>query len=132
MEPSRFLADLPPELFGAAIAREVRARDGREVAPRPPAHPAPPRRAPGRAAHRARGASRTSAAHGEPRAVVDYEFDQRPEAGRPFARGDRVVHPSLGGGVVLGCDGAGRDAKVTVRFEAGEKRVLARFLGRGG
>jgi hypothetical protein len=29
-------------------------------------------------------------------------------------------------------DGAGRDAKVTVRFDAGEKRVLARFLGRGG
>jgi hypothetical protein len=31
---------------------------------------------------------------------------------------------------VLAADGAGRDAKVTVRFEAGEKRVLARFLGR--
>jgi hypothetical protein len=29
----------------------------------------------------------------------------------------------------VACDGAGRDAKVTVRFyEAGEKRVLARFL----
>jgi hypothetical protein len=30
---------------------------------------------------------------------------------------------------VLACDGAGREAKVTVHFwEAGEKRVLARFL----
>jgi hypothetical protein len=65
---------------------------------------------------------------GEP--VVDYDFDQRPEAGRPFARGDHVIHPSLGEGVVLAVDGAGRDAKVTVRFDAGEKRVLARFLGR--
>jgi hypothetical protein len=63
--------------------------------------------------------------------VVDYEFDQRPEAGRPFVRGDRVVHPSLGTGIVLGVDGAGRDAKVAVRFDAGEKRVLARFLARG-
>jgi hypothetical protein len=62
--------------------------------------------------------------------VVDYDFDQRPEAGRGFVRGDRVVHPSLGAGHVLGVDGAGGDAKVTVRFEAGEKRVLARFLGR--
>jgi DNA helicase-2/ATP-dependent DNA helicase PcrA len=33
--------------------------------------------------------------------------------------------------MVLGCDGTGRDAKGTVRFdEAGEKRVLARFLRR--
>ena len=63
---------------------------------------------------------------------MDYEFDQRPDAGRPFARGERVVHPSLGEGVVLAMDGVGRDAKVTVRFGVGEKRVLARFLGRGG
>ena len=34
-------------------------------------------------------------------------------------------------GLVVACDGVGRDAKVTVRFyEAGEKRVLARFLRR--
>ncbi|HEX9400641.1 MAG TPA: UvrD-helicase domain-containing protein [Anaeromyxobacter sp.] len=139
MEPSRFLTDLPPELFGEAVAREVRAREAREGA-RPPVI----RRHPGAlpqephiemdpstsGAHRELSApSRPAAAPGEP--VVDYEFDQRPEAGRPFSRGDRVIHPSLGAGVVLGCDGAGGDAKVTVRFEAGEKRVLARFLGHG-
>jgi DNA helicase-2/ATP-dependent DNA helicase PcrA len=135
MEPSRFLSDLPPELFGDAVAREVQRRVSPEVAvPRGPVirrHPgalpqephieldgadAPPSpRGPG-------------AGPGEP--VVDYDFDQRPEAGRPFARGDHVIHPSLGEGVVLAVDGAGRDAKVTVRFDAGEKRVLARFLGR--
>jgi len=44
-----------------------------------------------------------------------------------------VVHDALGEGLVVACDGAGRDAKVTVRFyEAGEKRVLARFLRRAG
>jgi len=34
---------------------------------------------------------------------------------------------------VMSCDGAGRDAKVVVRFyDAGEKKVLARFLKRAG
>jgi hypothetical protein len=43
--------------------------------------------------------------------------------------GDRVVHASLGEGIVRGCDGRGPEAKVTVAFyERGEKRVLARFL----
>ncbi len=123
MEPSRFLTDLPPELFGEAVAREVRAREApRPAAPRPPTI----RRHPG-------------ALPDEPHIELDEApawgdedgFDQRPGPGGAFARGDRVVHPSLGAGVVLGCDGSGRDAKVTVRFEVGEKRVLARFLGRG-
>jgi DNA helicase-2/ATP-dependent DNA helicase PcrA len=141
MEPSRFLTDLPPELFGEAVAREVRAREAREVsrsvAPRPPTIRRHPGALPGEP-HIELDPS-TSGSHGEPYAQgrlredggPDYEFDQRPEAGGPFARGDRVLHPSLGAGVVLSCDGAGRDAKVTVRFEVGEKRVLARFLGRG-
>ena len=141
MEPSRFLTDLPPELFGAAVAREFRAREAREGAPAPRAPVI--RRHPGalpeephielEEAQPARGALQPpgrTADRGEP--TVDYEFDQRPEAGRPLARGDRVVHATLGAGVVLGCDGAGHDAKATVRFDAGEKRVLARFLARGG
>ena len=134
-EPSRFLADLPPELFGLKaqqagppLARSplVRRHPGAlpgdphievddeagghgDFAPRSPP-PLSPRAAPR-----------------EP--TVDYEFDQRPEAGRPFARGSTVIHDALGEGLVVACDGAGRDAKVTVRFyEAGEKRVLARFL----
>jgi DNA helicase-2/ATP-dependent DNA helicase PcrA len=140
-EPSRFLTDLPPELFGEAVAREVRAREAREAerlaAARAPTirrhpgalpgephieldHPGPPARAV------PAGRDGASGRRGEP--VVEYDLDARPGA-RAFARGDRVFHPSLGAGVVLGSDGAGRDAKVTVRFEVGEKRVLARFLG---
>jgi len=140
MEPSRFLRDLPPELFGDAVAREVRAREA-VPAPSPPRirrHPgalegephieldgeealAPSRAAPAGRPGRAPG--------GEP--TVDYSFDQRPgAAGAPFARGERVLHASLGEGVVLGCEGAGGDAKATVRFGVGEKRVLARFLRR--
>src|SRR6266542_1507926 len=120
MEPSRFLTDLPPELFGEAVAREVRAREAREGAalPRAPVI----RRHPG---------ALPQEPHIEMDASTPSGHRQRSAAGRPLSRGDRVVHPTLGAGVVLGCDGAGRDAKVTVRFEAGEKRVLARFLGRG-
>ena len=147
MEPSRFLAELPPELFGlpargAAPAAPAPARgplvrrhpgalpdephievdedpfvepaDGprpSRPAPRPPPRPAP---------------------RGEP--TIVYDADARPApAGRPFGRGEAVVHDALGEGLVVACDGVGRDAKVTVRFyEAGEKRVLARFLRRSG
>jgi DNA helicase-2/ATP-dependent DNA helicase PcrA len=132
MEPSRFLSDLPPELFGDAVAREVRAR---EPAPRAPVIRRHPGALPQEPHIELDGDEPTLLARGgnapsrEP--VVDYEFDQRPESGAAFARGERVVHPSLGEGVVLSSDGTGREAKVTVRFEAGEKRVLARFLGRG-
>jgi DNA helicase-2/ATP-dependent DNA helicase PcrA len=138
MEPSRFLSDLPPELFGADVARAVGARSSQgEAQPRGPvirrhpgALPQEPHIELDGAAPDDDGAPRAPRpSPGEP--TVDYEFDQRPEAGRGFVRGDRVVHPSLGTGLVVAVDGAGRDAKVTVRFEAGEKRVLARFLGRG-
>jgi len=154
-EPSRFLADLPPELFGlkahqvgAAQPRgpvvrrhpgslpgdphiEVDGEAGFEapLEPRPPP-PLSPRAAP-RAAHGGAGRPGPGAAArpGPREPTVDYEFDQRPEAGHPLARGATVVHDALGEGLVVACDGAGRDAKVTVRFyEAGEKRVLARFL----
>jgi DNA helicase-2/ATP-dependent DNA helicase PcrA len=143
MEPSRFLTDLPPELFGEAVAREVRAREARGAPPPPPRARAPViRRHPGALpgephieldgeAPPERRAPPPRAAGGEP--SVDYAFDQRSEAAaRPLARGDRVLHPSLGAGVVLACEGAGGDAKVTVRFDVGEKRVVARFLRPGG
>ncbi len=139
MEPSRFLTDLPPELFGESVAREVRAREARAlpraVAPRPPIVRRHPGALPGEP--HIELDSPPPGSQGEPRArggrtAEDYDFDQRPETGRaPFSRGDRVLHPSLGVGVVLACEGPGGDAKVTVRFGIGEKRVLARFL-RGG
>jgi DNA helicase-2/ATP-dependent DNA helicase PcrA len=135
-EPSRFLGDLPPELVGLP---------GRPVAPARPAARAPlVRRHPGAlpgdphieldaddAPARPAAAPR-AAPRGEP--TVDYSFDQRSDAGPAgFRRGERVRHASLGEGVVLSCEGPGRDAKVTVVFElAGEKRVLARFLAPAG
>jgi DNA helicase-2/ATP-dependent DNA helicase PcrA len=95
------------------------------------AEPSVPAR-PGRPFRPSGSDGRSVPPRGEP--TVVYDDEQRPEAaGRPFARGDAVVHDALGEGLVLACDGGGRDAKVTVRFhEAGEKRVLARFLRRAG
>ncbi|HEU4385091.1 MAG TPA: UvrD-helicase domain-containing protein [Anaeromyxobacteraceae bacterium] len=130
-EPSRFLGDLPPELFG------LPATDRRPDAPvvrRPPGslpgepvieyEDAPAPRPPMLAPRTPRGTRRG----GEP--TVDYAYDQRPEASRaPFAPGERVRHATLGEGLVRACDGTGADAKVTVAFfEAGERRVVARYL----
>jgi DNA helicase-2/ATP-dependent DNA helicase PcrA len=135
-EPSRFLGDLPPELFGLpsrppprptptgpVIRRHPGALPGDPVieydGEDAPSRPAPP----GRPAPRGRPGGPT----------VDYSFDQRPEGTRSaFTPGDRVTHPSLGVGLVRVCDGPGPEAKVTVAFPGiGEKRVIAKFLRRG-
>jgi DNA helicase-2/ATP-dependent DNA helicase PcrA len=149
-EPSRFLHDLPPELFGEAVAREVRAREAR-AAPGPPPQARGPvvRRMPGAlpgephveldgdgapapvpAPRLAGAAARARGGGGEP--VVDYAFDQRPEAAGTLPRGARVAHAAFGEGVVLSCEGAGREAKAWVRFDSiGDKLVLVRFLRAG-
>ena len=133
-EPSRFLGDLPPELFGLPSR-------GRAT---PAASPPRIRRHPGalegepvieldaadgwHAGSRRSGAS-AATAPGEP--TVDYDLDQRPPDEEGLVPGDRVVHASLGEGVVRACEGPGPEAKVTVAFyERGEKRVIARFLRR--
>jgi DNA helicase-2/ATP-dependent DNA helicase PcrA len=113
-EPSRFLRDVPPEVFGGEVARRVRERSAPPVA-RPPTVRRP--------------AAQPGEPHFEP--APDYDFDQRAEGGG-LAVGARVRHPSLGEGIVRAVDGAGADAKVTVAFPgAGEKRVIARFLQPG-
>ncbi len=145
-EPSRFLAEIPVELFGEEVARQARAR----------AEPAPPRirRHPGalpgepiieldpgdgfgeasplRAANSPRPSPREAgrgrtAAHGEP--TVVYDDGVAPLGGAAFSAGDRVRHPSLGEGIVRSCEGGGAQAKATVAFfSVGEKRVIARYL----
>ncbi len=126
-EPSRFLGDLPPELFGLPVRQARPAASAPVVRRHPGALPGEPvieyegEAAPASPPRGARGHS------------VDYSYDQRPEGMRPaFAPGERVLHGSLGEGLVRGCDGAGPDAKVTVVFPGiGEKRVIARFLRPG-
>jgi DNA helicase-2/ATP-dependent DNA helicase PcrA len=134
-DPSQFLGDLPPELFGLPsrtgapqraaaprIRRHPGALEGEPVIeldpgdgwrePRP--SPQPLRSAPAQVQR-------------EP--VIDYDLDQRPQGEARLRPGDRVVHASLGEGIVRSCEGPGPEAKVTVAFyDRGEKRVLARFL----
>ncbi|HET6438268.1 MAG TPA: UvrD-helicase domain-containing protein [Anaeromyxobacter sp.] len=135
--PSRFLQDLPPELFGEAVAREVRAREARA---RPPLIRRHPGALPGEPhveldGEEGRGREawpppRTSPSRGD-EPTVDYSYDQRDEGAGSLARGARVHHAQFGEGTVLACEGTGTDRKATVRFAIGDKRVLVRFLTLG-
>ncbi|MBI3180720.1 MAG: UvrD-helicase domain-containing protein [Myxococcales bacterium] len=105
--PSRFLSEVPRELFGfeeeALVQRQVLA--------------VPPR-------------VRRRAEEGEG-PVIDRSYDQRTDfdGEAEGARGIRVRHSQFGMGVVVQVDGRGPNAKLTVEFESvGPKRVLARFL----
>ncbi len=62
----------------------------------------------------------------------DPDFDQRPpeERGTSFQKGGRVNHPTLGAGVVMGCQRTSSGHRVTVRFQNGQtKRLIAEFAG---
>jgi DNA helicase-2/ATP-dependent DNA helicase PcrA len=125
--PSRFLADIPRELF--ETGQEPLAEEPREE------------RLPGE----------TWVEREVELAEEDgFELDQRPESERqrepsersravpPMRRrasgpalvvGVRVRHERFGEGLVTACSGSGPDSTITVRFPGqGEKRIVARFL----
>ena len=138
-EPSQFLGDLPPELFGLPTRS---ASAPRAAAPRIRRHPGALEGEPvieldaedgwrgSRAGPGPRASPLRSAPAGPSReTAVEYDVQERPRGEAGLAPGARVVHASLGEGIVRSCEGAGPDAKVTVAFyERGQKRVLARFL----
>ena len=106
--PSRFLAEVPMELFGFSevpTAQEL-------VVARPPLH------------RRPRG--------DDDGPVVDRSYDQSTDfhqGGQEDVRGLRVHHSQFGRGVVVEASGKGPSAKLTVRFDNfGTKMVIARFL----
>jgi DNA helicase-2/ATP-dependent DNA helicase PcrA len=107
--PSRFLRDVPPNLFGI----EQEAQQIQRPAPSPMA----PRR-------------RTYEDDDGPR--IDRSYSQAPdmEGVGGDVRGVRVRHEQFGVGRVISVDGTGPNAKVTVEFGGGVglKRVIARFL----
>lgn len=131
--PSRFLLEIPPELFGEGAAgclsedeeEEGRPRSGRRGeqspfgwqgwpgrrAPRP--KPIAPRRQPsGQVAMQAKA---FATAHTEPGSL-------------PYGVGDRVSHAKFGEGTVKGIIEGGRDFEVTVEFDsAGTKKMFAGF-----
>lgn len=127
----------------AAAALAMRASLGLAVpaAPAQKAAPARPRAA------RAAGEPRAEGGAGEPRAaVVEREAPRQrstSETGEPmrmpkpaFVRPKpaaapvvrRFEHPKFGQGVLEAEDGTGPEAKLTIKFEAGTKTLLARFV----
>jgi DNA helicase II / ATP-dependent DNA helicase PcrA len=110
--PSRFLRDVPPELFGF---EEHHTEPNRPTVPLSAVAPTrrPTRRDPDEG----------------PR--IDRSYDQ---SGQYFESADTVIgsyvrHGQFGDGRVVACDGQGPNAKLTVKFSSvGLKRVVARFL----
>jgi DNA helicase II / ATP-dependent DNA helicase PcrA len=134
MPPSRFLQDLPPELFGELVAREVRAREARARGPvirrQPGALPGEPHvELDGQEEVTLERPASAASRVPEREPIVDYSYDQRPDAaGGAFSPGARVHHRQFGEGVVMACEGIGADRKATVQFDVGAKRVLVRYL----
>ncbi len=110
--PSRFLAEVPKELFGLPP----------EYAPPPMARAVPYRK---RNAHYDDDSG--------PR--VDSTFDQtdfHQDSASGDVKGMKVSHTQFGKGVILSSVGQGPNAKLTVRFDTvGTKTVIARFLQPG-
>jgi DNA helicase-2/ATP-dependent DNA helicase PcrA len=153
-EPSRFLGDLPPELFGLPGRSAAPAARGPQIRRHPGAlegepvieldeedgfrgdRPSTPAGYAGLRSGRTEQTSKSvrperiaSGVEGRPEPTIVYD-DDAGESGA-LSPGDRVVHASLGEGVVRAAEGPGPEAKVTVAFyERGEKRVIARFLRR--
>ncbi|MFY2556718.1 ATP-dependent helicase [Corallococcus terminator] len=108
-QPSRFLRDVPPKLFG------ISEQDIPE--PSRPAPMAPPRK-------------RTWDEDDGPRIDRSYSQASDMDAVSGDVRGMRVRHEQFGVGRIVATDGSGPNAKVTVEFggAVGLKRVIARFL----
>jgi len=114
-EPSRFFAEIPPELLSAsspfeAFAAPKRVHAARRTVIRKRAGAAPDRR--GR--------------------TIDYSYDQSGEHDGndgapeplPLESGMRVRHPNLGFGTVDRLDGEGARARVVIRFERAGVRTF--------
>ena len=106
--PSRFLAEVPQELFGFQEVPEVE---------RPSHVPPTVRRRYG----------------GEDGVHVDRQYDQSTDFhqgdGEAEVKGMRVQHSQFGRGQVIDVVGKGPNAKLTIKFENfGVKTVIARFL----
>ncbi|MDX2011863.1 MAG: UvrD-helicase domain-containing protein [Myxococcaceae bacterium] len=109
--PSRFLSEVPPALFGLDV-------DGTGL----PAVEHVPQAA------RAPILRRRAMDEGP---VVDRTYDQSTDFHQGSdhdVRGQRVQHSQFGKGVIVEVNGKGPNAKILVRFDAGVKTVIARFL----
>ena len=134
--PSRFLRELPPE------ALETPIRWGTELYQSGQGTFSLPRQPQGGGGHsvaselqRIRGMFERTRMAGE-RAEATASPEIRPPAppsasgavaSGAWPKGTRIRSPRFGRGVILGATGSGDGLTYTVRFEGGEKRILARF-----
>ncbi len=114
-KPSRFFADIPPELLSASspfqsFAAPERGRPGRRTVIR----------------------RRGGAVRDRDGRTIDYRYDQSGEYGGndeapdplPLEPGMRVRHPNLGMGTVERLEGEGRQARVVIRFQKAGVRTF--------
>ncbi len=109
-----------------ARARALRVSLGLEAPAAPAAKPAPARRTAAAPARRAPAAAASSPST-TPARMPKPEF-KRPAKPEPPPPARRFVHPKFGEGVLESQEGAGPDAKLTIKFDAGKKTLLARFV----
>ncbi len=110
-----------------ARARELRANLGLAVAALKPAKPEAARKK----TSAARPAAKPAAAPASPEGVVKRMPKpelKRPKKAAPPPDARRFQHPKFGEGVLETQDGAGPDAKLTIKFEGGSKTLLARYV----
>ena len=68
---------------------------------------------------------------GRERGALSHRAGDKPPAERPaWEVGATVAHARFGEGIIKSVSGAGADAKVTVKFESGDKTLLAKFVTR--
>jgi len=134
--PSRFLRELPAE------ALETPIRWGTELYQSGQGAFSQPRQAQGGGGYsvaselqRIRGmfertrlaGERVEATEGDSPAVSARPEPTASPAANAWPKGTRIRSPRFGRGVILGSTGSGDGLTYTVRFEGGEKRILARF-----
>jgi DNA helicase-2/ATP-dependent DNA helicase PcrA len=105
--PSRFLAEIPPEL---GVGRELDRRPALAADPGAPAAPV-----------RARSL--------DPEREIDYSLGQwAPHELPPVEVGMRVEHPVFGAGTIAQVAGSGAATKLRIRFDrAGQKTIVLRY-----
>ncbi|MBK8794226.1 MAG: UvrD-helicase domain-containing protein [Holophaga sp.] len=125
--PSRFLRELP------ADALETPIRWGTELYQNGQGAFSSPRPSQGSGGHNvASELQRIRGMFDRTRMAATAPLDPRPEPeaqppSNAWPKGTRIRSPRFGRGVILGATGSGDGLTYTVRFEGGEKRILARF-----
>ena len=140
--PSRFLLDIPEALIQMPERDDIEVREygrsgrgplGTRQAAEGMGGGRRPRGAPGKGARARAAPARPSAPPGKRTTRPSSAEGPRPKAPSPaaavYSAGDKVRHDAFGEGIVMSCEPAGDDFKVTVVFneEHGVKRLLLAF-----